>query len=671
MRASIILLLAALPGPAAAQKPDTTKLISSLDELTVRAVKPITTVGGASAFQLRLDSLILPPAPTLELVLREFPALHVRRNSRGEAEISVRGSESRQVAVLFDGIPLTLAWDARMDASVIPATAVQQLELTRGLSSMLHGPNVLGGVIDIRVGSALLQPSTATAQITAGVDRLGAFGTSGQVTLPQESRAGRWLIRGGGSFSDTPGLPLAKGVVEPIPGARDTRVNTDARSYDGFASLRFHSNSGAWFSAAGSTFQAERGVAAELGNTAARFWRYPKVTRTIGVVSGGTGDRKALLGGHGDLEASLGIDLGRTDIDAYTGRDYTTIATFENGTDRGVTVRLLGDHSLGSRGELRTSYTISDIRHDDSLPTETARYRQRLTSLGAETIWRLVEDGRGINSFRLSVGGAYDVARTPETGGRPSFDKLSEWGGRVGFTMGVGAGATLVHGGVSRRARFPSLRELYSGALNRFAPNPNLRAENLVAIEAGVTTRVGRGEVQLVGFRHQVNDAVVRTTLPAPDRRFFRVNLNRLRTAGLELLATVPIGAVTLAGDLTLQSVDLSDTAGVKRAPENIPKVFGRLRSRFPLPLDLIGGVDLSLTGSQFCIDPGSGADTKLAGGVLVGTELGRRWSLRPAGLLSRLETRVSIDNVGDRAIYDQCGLPGPGRLLRLLLRVY
>ncbi|MBX3147754.1 MAG: TonB-dependent receptor [Gemmatimonadales bacterium] len=667
----LLLGLSASVGLSYQEPADTVrKKPAALEELVVRAVKPIVTVGGASAFELRLDSLRVPPAPSLELVVRELPALRVRRNSRGEAELSARGSDSRQVAVLVDGIPLNLAWDARVDLSVVPATAVDRLEYTRGLATMLQGPNALGGVLDIRVGSSMLQPSGKSAQLAFGADALGGVSTSGTLSLPFETGAGRWLVRTGAGFADSPGYPLARGIVEPIPGTRDTRVNTDSRSYDGFAAVRFQGHSGTWGSVTGFGFRGSRGIAAELGNSNARFWRYPHLSRAVAVASGGTGDRAALFGGRGDLEASLGVDVGRTEIDSYTGRDYTAVNGFEDGHDRTLTLRLLGDHTLGSRGELRSAFTLAETRHDERLPGESARYRQRVASLGAETVWRLIEGRGAIESLRLSIGGAYDNARTPETGGRPSFPRYSEWGGRLGATLGLDGG-TRIHGGVSRRARFPALRELYSGALDRFAPNPELRPENLVGMETGVTAPIGRGEVQVVAFRHQVNDAVVRVTLPAPDRRFMRVNRDRIRSTGVELLGTVPIGAVTLSADLTLQSIGISDTAAVPRQPEGLPEVYGSVRTRFPLPVGLFGGVDLGFTGRQFCIDPGTGADTRLDGGALFGAELSRRWSVRRGGMLSRLEARVSLENLGDRAVFDQCGLPLPGRSLRLLLRVF
>src|SRR5690606_3829173 len=133
---------------------------------------------------------------------------------------------------------------------------------------------------------------------------------------------------------------------------------------------------------------------------------------------------------------------------------------------------------------------------------------------------------------------------------------------------------------------------------------------------------------------HQVNDAVVRVTLPAPDRRFMRVNRDRIRSTGLELLGSAPIGPLTVAADLTLQSIGISDTASVRREPENLPEIYGSVRTRFPLPLGLLGGMDVGFTGSQFCIDPGTGEDTRLDGGALVGAELSRRWSVRGSGML-------------------------------------
>ena len=669
-----ILLLVAGSNVVGQSRDSTRRDTTRIPELEVRAVKPILTTGGSSAIRLQLDSVPLPAAPTLEQTFRRLPLLHVRRNSRGESEISARGSESRQVAVLVDGIPLTVAWDSRTDASVLPTTAFREITYVRGLSSMLYGPNVLGGIIELPVGHSSYRPSRATAEVSSGIDHVGGFGSRVSTTLPLGGADGRWMVRAGGSFSDSPGVPLANGIVEPLPGEHENlRVNTDFQSVDGFGSLRYQGGSGSFLSLAAWTFKADRGMAAELGYDDARFWRYPDVHRSMAVISGGTGHHRSPFGGTGDVEASIGVDFGRTDIDVYSARDYQTLDGFEDGRDRTLTFRMLADQTLGSRGDLRTALTMVETRHDEFLPAGEARYRQQVMSVGAETDWRLIDMGQGINALRLNVGGAYDVAKTPETGGRePKQPTQSELGARVGLTLVAADGRLQTHASASRRARFPALRELYSGALNRFTPNPDLKPENLFAVEAGVTARLGSSsEIQLVGFRHQMNDAVVRITLP--DNKFMRVNRNRLNSHGVELVASTVVGHVALGGDLTLQSANLTNTdANTTNRPENLPDAFGGAFVRANVPLGLKLGGEVRYTGTQFCIDPATGDDAELASGAVVNADLSREFSIGSAGgLFSRLEGTIAVDNLGDKAMYDQCRLPEPGRLLRFQVRIF
>jgi iron complex outermembrane receptor protein len=262
------------------------------------------------------------------------------------------------------------------------------------------------------------------------------------------------------------------------------------------------------------------------------------------------------------------------------------------------------------------------------------------------------------------------VGETPESGGREALGRLDEWGGRLGLSATLGHGRTVLHAGLSRRGRFPALRELYSGALGRFAPNPHLKPEVLVTTEAGATVRLPRGEAQVVAFHNRLSDAVVRITLE--DRRFMRVNQNELASTGLELLGSHKLGPVILAGDLTVQSVELSDPEGEHR-PENLPELFGNLSAQAPLFRKIWGGASVAHTGEQFCIDPVTGEDATLEAQTVASAFLSRTWTLRSGwkqGLVSEVEARISADNLGDVAQYDAFGLPEPGRRFRLELRV-
>lgn len=634
-------------------------------EIEVVGYRPVATPGGAAAIDARPDSLHTNPAPTLEEVFEELSFIFMRTNSRGEAELSTRGSDSRQVAVLVDGAPITLAWDARADVSVIPATAPQEMRYVRGISSMLHGPNVLGGVVELKVGRSLIQPQDSYYVLNAGVDHVGGSRATGRLTMPFIGAGGSWVLRVGAGFRDSPGQPLARGVEERAETDDDLRLNTDSRVADGFMSLRYIADGGAWCALSASGFGGRRGIAAELGvpDEEARFWRYPHVSRALAVLSAGTGSRSSPLGGYGELEASAGLDYGRTDIDAYTSASYQDLDGFEDGDDRTLTVRLRGNQTLGPKADLSAAATLAEVRHDERLPEGDARYRQRLWSASGEADVRLNTHWPTAPSCRLSVGGAFDACETPEAGGKEPSDAMTGWGGRAGISLGLRNPRTQLHAAVSARSRFPALRELYSGALNRFEPNPDIDPERLITIEGGATTRFRRGKVQAIVFHNLLKDAIVRIKQPELDGRYLRVNRDELTSTGLELFASRDWGRYSFAANLTAQSVSITNTeAGLTNRPENLPEIFGGASLRARLWSGFVGGVQARYTGRQYAIDPETGGDARLDAGTCIDVEITRSWG-------SSLETTLAVDNVTNEAVYDLIGLPRPGLAARLQFR--
>lgn len=657
-------------GPVRCAVPADTMSVE-IEGLTVFGTHPLTTRGGSSAIRAALDSLPIPAAGSLEQVLRSLPAIHVRTNTRGEAEISVRGSESRQVAVLLDGVPLTQSWDGRTDVSVIPVGALRQVTLVRGLSTLLSGPNVLGGVIEFESGVAGGRPGPASFQVRSGADQVGAFGASAAVTAPRAMAGGVLTVRAGLGHRDRPGVPLARGVAEPLP-SDDLRLNTDLAETDGFASARFDRGDGGWVSLAGSGFRAERGIAAELGVSAPRFWRYPYIARSLTVLSGGSGVRRAPWGGESSLRASFGLDVGRTEIDAFDSRSYQQIASEEDGDQRTLSMRMLGTQTFGRRADLRLGVTSSELTYDEHLqPGGSSRYRHRLWSVAGESMVRLPLAGGGVlDEVDLSLGGAFDRSTNPLAGGKTALGPRNEWGGRAGVSAQLADGAVTVHASASRRARFPSLRELYSGALGRFEPNPALEPEKLVAIEAGVMLRGPSGTLQLVGFHHRLSDAVVRI-LTRPKGPYRRVNQAGLRSVGAELLGSRTLGRLTLEGSLVAQSVKLLDPSAALEHPENLPEWSGGLRVVWSLPHHLVLGAGTRYVGDQFALDPDRGDLTTLPARARVDVDLGHTWCFASnPDRVSTLHARIAAENLADVAIYDAIGLSEPGRTIRLELRL-
>jgi iron complex outermembrane receptor protein len=368
------------------------------------------------------------------------------------------------------------------------------------------------------------------------------------------------------------------------------------------------------------------------------------------------------------------VDIGSTEIDAYDSAEYEEVTGGEDSDDLTLTLRLLGDHSLGGAGELRGAFTYADVNHDEILDgVEKNGYRQRLWSLGGEVEFGFegVSGPTGPGGSRLTVGLALDGADTPETADKPELGRLWDWGGRIGGTTLVLRDLVLLHGAVSRRTRFPALRELYSGALGRFEPNPELRPEILTGGELGFTL-TGLGlELQTVGFHQRLTDGIVRTTIETPEgRKYKRINQDQVRSTGLEFLASGYLGPLGLSGDLTLQRVRGITPEGDEVRLEYEPEVAARMSASLPLLMEVEGTATARFVGRQYCQNPDVGGLASFDASRHLDLGLRRLFGFGGAGL-NRTEALVSLNNVTDAVVLDQCGLPQPGRTLRLQLRIW
>lgn len=124
---------------------------------------------------------------TLIDVLRTVPGLRVASNggAGSNASLFIRGTESRHVLLLVDGMRLGSATSGQATLEAIPLAMIERIEILRGPASALYGSEAIGGVVQVftRKGSAGFKPelfagygSEDTRQLNAsfsgGVDRL-------------------------------------------------------------------------------------------------------------------------------------------------------------------------------------------------------------------------------------------------------------------------------------------------------------------------------------------------------------------------------------------------------------------------------------------------------------------------------------------------------------------
>ena len=586
-------------------------------------------------------------------------------------ELSVRGSDSRQAAVLVDGVPISVGWDSRTDPSIIPITGADRLIIVRGLGTLLNGPNTLGGSVEISHDP--LAPAGSRLNGGLGVDDNGATVASlGAGKRMTEIAGGTLSLRAGLAHRQRDGGALPEGALDPTS-VDGLRTNTDLVETDGFASIRWSNLIGRSVGFTVSALDAEKGVPPEEHLNAPRLWRYPYNRRTMAAFSANTGSFSTPFG-YGSFEIGAGYNGGKIKIESYSARDYATVNGVELGDERATTMRALVSHSV-ARATLRAGITAADVKYEETLlPAAPVDYRQKLRSTGLELQLPIGENTNIAGGFVL------DRAETPETGGREPQPAIDNHGWRAGITHDLGPSWRL-HASASERSRFPSLRELYSGALNRFTPNPDLKPETLLGMEAGVTMERNLGPIPHVSlgvtaFDHRLDDAVVRITLTNPTR-FKRVNRDRIESRGLEMLAGAFFGedrerSISISADATLQSISIFDqtASDAERHAENNPETRGRLELGLPLPWQIRGIAAARHTGIQYCLNGETGNEMSLKSATTTDLAVERNFVVRGGGPFSWLRAVFALDNVGNSLVYDQCGLPQPGRTLRLMMTI-
>lgn len=142
----------------------------SLEVTANRVAQPANTVLAPSSVVTREDIERWQAKSVVEVMSR-LPGVDIAQSGGIGATSStfIRGTESRHVLVLIDGIPLNNAGISNSpDLSQIPVSLIQRVEYIRGPRSALYGSDAIGGVINIITGR-----DTPGAEITASVGSKG------------------------------------------------------------------------------------------------------------------------------------------------------------------------------------------------------------------------------------------------------------------------------------------------------------------------------------------------------------------------------------------------------------------------------------------------------------------------------------------------------------------
>ncbi|MCJ7627534.1 MAG: TonB-dependent receptor, partial [Longimicrobiales bacterium] len=198
-----------------------------------------------------------------------------------------------------------------------------------------------------------------------------------------------------------------------------------------------------------------------------------------------------------------------------------------------------------------------------------------------------------------------------------------------------------------------------------------LKPEVLTGGEMGLTLSRAEVDLQAVGFYQTLSDGIVRASVSTPEgKKYKRINQDKIRSKGVELLASGRVGSLGLSGDLTLQRTRGFTQEGDEVRLEYEPEVAGKISASLPLPFQLQGGASGRYMARQYCENPEMGGLEPFESSRHLDLSLRRVFGFG-AGVLGRAEAVLNLDNAMDSVVLDQCGLPQPGRTLRIQLRIW
>jgi iron complex outermembrane receptor protein len=503
---------------------------------------------------------------------------------RNESDIFVRGFGRWQVPLMVDGVRIYLPADNRLDFSRFLTADIAEVQIQKGYASVLDGPGAMGGAINLVTRTPVKAFEAQGSLWTGG--RTDAEGWNGYAMVGTRQR--RFYAQGSVNYADRDSWSLS-GNYEPTTNSLQpsgTRLSSDTSDSRYNVKAGWTPNDSDEYTFNFIKQLGEKGAPLNVynnppvpGNT---FWRWPywDVQNTAFL-------SKTQLGATGYVKSKVYHNTFANGLDAFDDATYTTQSL--NGRFRspyddhayGVTVESGAQVTAANmlkgaafyRRDAHSEQQTSRPTHPTLASTEPVQEQEQYTwSLALEDTVRAsstVDVVGGISYDRYEVTRAEDfnpargVFEFPK-GGSDAFN----WQGALIWRYSSSA---QVHAGVSDRARFPILFELYSTRFGTATPNPGLGPERATNVEFGWKGRPA-GDLRLEGtlFYSDVRDLI--QTVVLPDATTQTQNVGDGRFYGVEFAVDAPVTAeLSVGGNYTALSRTIHDALQPNLRPTGVP----------------------------------------------------------------------------------------------------
>jgi iron complex outermembrane receptor protein len=455
---------------------------------------------------------------TLATALSTLPGVTLNGVAgRNELGVYVRGFDLRQVPLFIDGIPVYVPYDGYVDLGRFTTFDVGQVNVAKGFSSVLYGPNALGGAINV----VSRRPQRA---FEADVTAEGFSGDGYRFSTNLGGKTARWYGQLGASVIEQDYYELSDDFKPVGPtedgGHRENSYRTDRKLS---AKVGYTPTDSDEYALGFSIQEGEKGTPPYAGtdpSVRARYWRWPQWDKTSVYFISSTA-----LGAESYVKPRFFYDTFQNQLYAYDNATYTTQrlgSSFQS---------IYDDYTYGGSLEfgttLLTKQTLKfaghykeDVHREHNVGSPETHFRDRTWSLA-------VEDTLKASSLFTLVGGLSYEGRESLEAQNLVGNVVTDFPGNKNDTVNPQLGLfytpsanTTLEASIARKSRFPTVKDRYSYRLGQAIPNPALEPESALHYEIAYRGRPHEHlTLQASLFLAQIDDTIQRV-----DRVAFAAN---------------------------------------------------------------------------------------------------------------------------------------------------
>jgi len=484
----------------AKQEKEKEKVVKITEEILVIGKAP-KELPVATVTSIEPKTIELMKALDLSEAIKYAPGVMVTVGDKNQYSLKLRGFDNKRIALLIDGVPVIDPYYGSFDLKTVSAGGIESLQVTKGPSSVLYGPNTLGGIVNVITRRPGPEPKLSLnfsygdrSTKSAGLDSSYQWKNLGFVATAY--------------YQDSDGFNY-----RDANGVKQARANSDYKRTNLNAKLYYNPSSNSEIMVNGGYYHSEYGMPPDLYSKP-RYWRFPNWDRYM-LNAGGY----SALGERSTLRFRAFYVQYKNSLDWFNDKAMTirqSQSTFNN-SDYGVFG--IGDFYLSSWNSLKVSvyYQGDRVKTQDDINLPWTKFSQGTFSSGIEEHITVFEKWKVIAGL--------------------SFDYLDKFTGKntskVNPLVGLKYSPTDdldLHLSFAKKSKFPSMNSMYSPSQG----NPNLLSEHASTWELGATYRK---EIYLTGsvFACKLKDMINSFRLPSGLRTFF--NIGEARLNGVELQA--------------------------------------------------------------------------------------------------------------------------------------